>query len=144
MRRLNADPDFAKAHSERAAERMRRLHADPDFAKANSERSGERMRRLHADPDFAKANSERMRRQHAEGVVRTCRACGVDALHGLTARVCDSCTLERESLAVTMRGRGATYAEIGACFGLTGAWAHGVVAELAPHLLGSVRRLRDA
>ena len=27
MRKLNADPEFAKAH----AERMRKLHADPEF-----------------------------------------------------------------------------------------------------------------
>ena len=35
------------------AERMRKLNADPAFAKANAER----MRKLHADPAFAKANA---------------------------------------------------------------------------------------
>ena len=34
MRKLNADPEFARAH----AERMRKLHADPEFARANAER----------------------------------------------------------------------------------------------------------
>ena len=35
-----ADEDAAeaKAHAERAAERMRKLHADPEFAKAHAER----------------------------------------------------------------------------------------------------------
>ena len=37
-----------KANAQRASEKMRRLHADPTFAKANAER----MRRLHADPAF--------------------------------------------------------------------------------------------
>ena len=32
----------------RGRERMKRLNADPEFAKANSER----MKRLHADPEF--------------------------------------------------------------------------------------------
>ena len=42
-----------EAHAERAAERMRKLNADPEFAKANAER----MRKLNADPEFAKANA---------------------------------------------------------------------------------------
>ncbi len=45
MRKLNADPEFAKAN----AERMRKLHADPEFAKAHAERGAERMRKLNAD-----------------------------------------------------------------------------------------------
>ena len=32
MRRMNADPEFAKAHSERASERMRRMNADRDHS----------------------------------------------------------------------------------------------------------------
>jgi hypothetical protein len=62
MRKLNADPEFAKAN----AERMRKLNADPEFAKANAERSAERMRKLNADPEFAKANAERMRKLNAD------------------------------------------------------------------------------
>ena len=49
MRRMNADPEFAKAHSER----MRRRHADPESAKAHSERASERMRRMNADRDHS-------------------------------------------------------------------------------------------
>ena len=58
MKRLHADPEFAKANSER----MKRLNADPEFAKAHSER----MKRLHADPEFAKARDERMKRLNAD------------------------------------------------------------------------------
>ena len=42
-------------------ESMRKLNADPEFAKANAERAAEHMRKLHADPEFAKAHAERMR-----------------------------------------------------------------------------------
>jgi len=48
MRKMNADPEFAKAN----AERMRKLHADPEFAKAKAER----MRKLHADPEHNRVN----------------------------------------------------------------------------------------
>ena len=58
MRKLNADPEFAKAK----AERMRQRHADPEFAAAHAER----MRQRHADPEFAKANAERMRKLNAD------------------------------------------------------------------------------
>ena len=44
----------ARANAERAGERMRKLHADPEFARAHAER----MRKLNADPEFARANAE--------------------------------------------------------------------------------------
>lgn len=31
---------------------MRKRHADPEFAAANAERAAERMRKLNADPEF--------------------------------------------------------------------------------------------
>lgn len=45
MRKLHADPVFAKA----TAERLRKLHADPEFAKAHAARSGNRMSKLNAE-----------------------------------------------------------------------------------------------
>ena len=57
------------------SERMKRLNADPEFAKRHSERGRERMKRLHADPEFAKRNSERMKRLAA----RATPECGGDA-----------------------------------------------------------------
>jgi len=90
MRRLHADPTFAKAHAERMrklnadptfaqanAERMRKLNADPTFAKAHAER----MRRLHADPTFAQANAERMRRLHADPTFAKAHAERMRRLH---------------------------------------------------------------
>ncbi len=90
MRRLHADPTFAKAHAERMrklnadptfaqanAERMRKLNADPTFAKAHAER----MRRLHADPTFAQANAERMRRLHADPTFAKANAERMRRLH---------------------------------------------------------------
>jgi len=56
---------FRKDYSANA-EHMRRLNADPEFAKARDARSAEQMRRLHADPEFAKAHAERMRRRQAD------------------------------------------------------------------------------
>lgn len=61
MRRLHADPEYAKSNAERARGLMCKLHADPEFVKANTERSREKMRRLNANPEFAKAHVERMR-----------------------------------------------------------------------------------
>ena len=52
---VHAGSQYAKRHGfafrkdySANAERMRKLHADPAFAKANAER----MRKLHADPEF--------------------------------------------------------------------------------------------
>jgi hypothetical protein len=61
-RKYNLSPEARAALIHRAAERMRKLNADPEFAKAHAER----MRKLHADPEFAKAHAERMRKLHAK------------------------------------------------------------------------------
>ena len=62
MRKLNADPEFAKAH----AERMRKLHADPEFAKA----AAERMRKLHADPEFKAKQQAGKDKRHARTLAK--------------------------------------------------------------------------
>ncbi len=58
MRKLNADPEFAR----KQAERMRKLHADPEFAR----KQAEGMRKLHADPEFVRKQAERMRKLNAD------------------------------------------------------------------------------
>ena len=74
MRKLNADPEFAKAN----VERTRKLHADPEFAKARNKRARGLLRKLHADPEFAKRNAERaskhMLKLHSNSEFR--KACG--------------------------------------------------------------------
>lgn len=61
MKKLHADPAFAKAHAERCSARLRKLHADPEFARANAARSSERMRKRHVYPVFRQALQEHLR-----------------------------------------------------------------------------------
>src|SRR5206468_518995 len=84
MRKLHANPEFAKARDERT----RKMHADPEFAKARDEQFEctrkmltdpkfakahiERTRKMHADPEFAKAHAERARQQHKDPKFRAC------------------------------------------------------------------------
>lgn len=62
LKKLNADPEFAKASSKRASERMRKLHADPAFVAANAARLRRGRAEYHARPEVklarAKARAE--------------------------------------------------------------------------------------
>ena len=62
LSKLKADPEYAKAHSER----MRKMHADPNFKKSLSERGRETLRKLKADPEFQKAINVGLRKKFSD------------------------------------------------------------------------------
>lgn len=61
--------EFKDGRHEKSSETMKRLHADPEFAKANSER----MRELNKNPEFRAASARRIRFQNrCRDAVITC------------------------------------------------------------------------
>ena len=81
LKRLNANPEFAKANLERLlklnsdptfakakGDRMRKLHSNPEFTKANATRGREYINKINANPKFRSAAAERMRKMNTSAV----------------------------------------------------------------------------
>ena len=82
MKKQHADPIFAAMHSDNKRKHMNRLNADPVFAAARDMRSSKQMKELNADPVFSVARNARTKianhkRWHVKrGIISTkCELC---------------------------------------------------------------------
>ena len=70
MRKLHADPEFAKRHASRGRETMSRLRANPEFVTRQKAASAEALREKWQDPDYrarkSAEQSARLKRIYAE------------------------------------------------------------------------------